>query len=129
MIRNKAQVQEYLLNKLKKSSPDIIETAIVSSDGLVLVSTAKETEYKEKISAFAASIFKPSEKAASDLLLSRISFILVSGTERTIYIKEISQNLLLAVIAKRGSDWDKIQTQIGTAVVDLRNINEMKGNL
>mgnify|MGYP005850104791 CR=1 FL=1 len=129
MIRNKAQVQEYLLNKLKKSSPDIIESAIVSSDGLVLVSTAKETEYKEKISAFAASIYKPSEKAASDLLLSSISFILVSGNERTIYIKEISKNLLLAIIAKRDSKWDKIQAEIGTTVADLKNIEQIKGNL
>ena len=129
MIRNKAQVQEYLLGRLKKSSSDIIESAIISSDGLVLVSTAAETEYGDKISALAASIFKPSKKAAADLLLSGINFILVSGSERTIYIKEINEKLLLAVIVKQGADWDALQTHINAAAEDLRNIAKSKEKL
>jgi predicted regulator of Ras-like GTPase activity (Roadblock/LC7/MglB family) len=126
MIRNKAQVQDYLLGKLKKSSTDILEAAIVSNDGLVLVSTATDESFREKVSALAASIFRPAQKAANDLVFDGLNFVVVSGKQRNMYLKEVINSQLLAVLVKSEADWGKVQKEINKAVEDLQYIAGIK---
>jgi predicted regulator of Ras-like GTPase activity (Roadblock/LC7/MglB family) len=126
MIHNKAQVQDYLLGKLKKSSSDILEAAIVSDEGLVLVSTATDTGFSEKVSALAASIYRPAHKAANDLLLDSLGFVVVSGKKRNLYLKQVVNNQLLAVLVASGADWENVQKEINKAADDLAYISNVK---
>ena len=129
MIRNKAQVQNYLLQKLKSSSADILEIDLVSKDGLILVSTSRDSAYRDKVAALAASVFRPAQKAAVELPFEGVNFVVISGGKQNLYLKEVGEDQLLAVIVKAGADWESIQRQITKTTGDLQYIADMKGKI
>ena len=126
MIRNKAQVQGYLLGKLKNSSSCVLEADLVSEDGLAIVSTSKDTALRDKIAALASSVFKPAHKAGEELLFDGVNFVIISGRKLNLYIRAIGNGQVLAILVESGSDWQTIQPEIVRTVQDLRSLASMK---
>jgi predicted regulator of Ras-like GTPase activity (Roadblock/LC7/MglB family) len=126
MIRNKAQVQDYLLKKLKDSSASVLEVYLVSQDGLVIVSTSGDAASSNRVAALASSVYMPAKRAAQELPFEELNFVVASGSKQNLYLKGIGEGQLLAVLVKSGADWQKIQQQIIKTSQDLRYITRSK---
>ena len=129
MIRNKAQVQDYLLKKLRGESKEIMAAALVSDDGLAIVSTVSDTARQEKLAAVASAVFRPSKKCSAELGFDGLGFAIVSGKKYSLYVKEVGTGQALAVLIRSGADWPALQKQLQKAASDLQYIAEMKGKI
>ena len=126
VIRNKAQVLDYLLNKLKEASGDISDAALVNDDGLTIVSTISDKILEERFAAVASSVFRPSRRCCSELELDSFGFAIVSGRQGNLYMKEVGTGHVLAVLIRSSGDWSALQKQLQRAALDLQYIAEMK---
>ncbi len=129
MIRNKAQVLDYLLNKLKEGSSGVRDAALVSTDGLILVSTSEEVSFEERISGIASSILKQAEKTSTKLELGETNFVVISGRSGNLYLKAIDEKSFLAVLVNLNADWRSIQKMIRQTAIDIRHVGEIRDSL
>jgi len=58
-----------------------------------------------------------------------MSFVVVCGKKKNMYLREIGKNQLLAVLVKSGAKWDALQAEIAKASNDLQYIINMKEKL
>jgi predicted regulator of Ras-like GTPase activity (Roadblock/LC7/MglB family) len=129
MIRNKAQILDYLVKKLKSSCPDVEEAALVTDEGLVVVCTSEDGELKDRFSALTAAAMRQVSRSAENLELGGASFVIVAGQNGSLYMKWIDDRSFLAVTIKRNADWRMVRRVVGRTAVDLRHIGEIHGHL
>lgn len=129
MIRNKAQILDYLVKKLKSGCPDIEEVALVTDEGLVLVCTASSLELRERFSALTASAMRQGSRSAEGLDLGETSMMIIAGQNGSLYLKWVDDRSFLAVTIKRNADWRVVRQVVNRTVVDIRHIGEIHGHL
>jgi predicted regulator of Ras-like GTPase activity (Roadblock/LC7/MglB family) len=129
MIRNRAQILDYLVKKLKSGCPDVEEAALVTDEGLVLVCTAENGEHKDRFSALAAAAIRHASRSAESLELGETNFVIVAGQNGNLYMKWIDERSFLAVTVKRNADWRAVRQLVGRTAVDIRHIGEIHGHL
>jgi predicted regulator of Ras-like GTPase activity (Roadblock/LC7/MglB family) len=129
MIRNKAQILDYLIKKLRSSCPDVEEAALVTDEGLVLVCTSDSGEQKDRFSALAAAAMRHASRSAENLDLGETSFVIVAGQNGNLYMKWIDGRSFLAATVRRNADWRAVRQIVGRTATDIRHIGEIRGNL
>ena len=129
MIRNKTQIFDYLVKKLKGSCPDVEEAALVTNEGLLLVSTSENAEHRERLSALAGGVTRQTARSADGLDLGKTNFVLVAGQNGSLFIKWIDERSFLAATVKRNADWRTVRRVLSATVADLRQIGEARGTL
>jgi len=129
MIRNKAQILDYLVKKLKGGCPDIEEAALVTDEGLVLVSTMDDDERRDRFSALAANVMRQTSQSADGLDLGETNFVIVAGQNGNLFVKWIDAASFLAVTIKRNADWRTVRESVGRTAADIHHIGETRGNL
>ena len=129
MIRNKAQILDYLVKKLKSSCPDVEEAALVTDEGLVLVCTSDNGEQRDRLSALTAAAMRQTSRSAEGLDLGETNFVIVAGQNGNLFMKWIDDRSFLAVTIKRNADWRAVRRLVGRTAVDIRHIGEVRGNL
>jgi len=129
MIRNKAQILDYLVKKLKSNCPDVEEAALVSDEGLVLVATTDEHEHRKRLAALTAAVTRQSARSAQGLDLGETNFVIVAGQNGSLFLKWIDERSFLAATVKRNADWRAVRRLVGRAADDIRHIGDIRGSL
>lgn len=129
MIRNKAQILDYLVKKLKSNCPDVEEAALVSAEGLVLVATTDEHEHQKRLAALTAAVMRQSARSAQGLDLGETNFIIVAGQNGSLFLKWIDERSFLAATVKRNADWRAVRRLVARAAADIRHIGDIRGSL
>ena len=129
MIRNKAQILDYLVKKLKSSCPDVEEAALVTDEGLVLVCTTDDGEHKDRFSALTAAAMRQTSRSAEGLDLGETSFVIVAGQNGNLFMKWVDERSFLAATIKRNADWRNVRQLVGRTATDVRHIGEIRGSL
>ena len=129
MIRNKAQILDYLVKKLKSSCPDVEEAALVTDEGLVLVCTTDNSEHRERFSALTAAAMRQTSRSAEHLDLGETHFVIIAGQNGSLYMKWIDERSFLAATVKRNADWRAVRRLAGRTAADIRHISEIRGQL
>ena len=127
MIRNKSQILDYLVRKLKSSCPDVEEAALVTDEGLVVVCTSDGAELKDRFSALAAAVMRQASRSAEGLDLGEPSFVLVAGQNGSLFMKWADARSFLAVTVKRNADWRAVRRLVGRTALDVRHIGDIRG--
>ncbi|MBN1918255.1 MAG: roadblock/LC7 domain-containing protein [Verrucomicrobia bacterium] len=127
MIRNKSQILDYLVKKLKSSCPDVEEAALVTGEGLVVVCTSDSAELKERLSALAAAVMRQASRSADSLDLGETNFVLVAGQNGGLLMKWVDGRSFLAVTVKRNADWRAVRRLVGRTALDVRHIGDIRG--
>jgi predicted regulator of Ras-like GTPase activity (Roadblock/LC7/MglB family) len=129
MIRNKAQILDFLVKKLKNGCPDVEEAAVVTDEGLALVSTPGDDEQQQRLSALAAAVMRQTSRSADGLDLGKTDFVVVAGRNGSLFAKWIDERSFLAVTVRRNADWRTVRRLVGRAAADMRHIGEIRGRL
>ena len=129
MIRNKAQILDYLLKKLKSTCQDVEEAALVTDEGLVLVATTEDAAQQERLSALTAAVMRQTVRSAEGLALGAASFVIVAAQNGNLFMKWIDKRSFLAVTVRRNADWRAVRQLVARTVADVRHIGEIPGNL
>ena len=97
----KAELYLSALSELENSTGDIISTAIVTHDGLIMACTKSDTMHKETFAAYGAAAFKRASETMEELSGENIDMLLYeSENHRVVTMRAGVHALLIALTGK-----------------------------
>ena len=97
----KAELYLSALSELEDSTGDIISTAIVTHDGLIMACTKSDTMHKETFAAYGAAAFKRAGETMEELAGENIDMLLYeSENHRVVTVRAGVHALLIALTGK-----------------------------
>ncbi len=97
-MTTKAELYLLALSELEKSTGDIISTAIVTHDGLIMASTKSDTMDKELFAAYGAAAFKRAGDTMEELSGENIDMLLYESRNRRVVTIRAGENALLIAL-------------------------------
>lgn len=100
-MATKAELYQNVLSELEKSTGDIITTAIVTTDGLIMACTASDKMQKETFAAYGAATFKRASETMEELSNENIDMLFFESMNRRVVIVRAGEyTLLIALTGK-----------------------------
>ena len=124
-MATKAELYLRTLQELERSTGDILSTAIVTNDGLIMSSTSSNAVDKETFAAYSAATFRHAGGAMEEFSSENIDMLLFESKNYRVLITRAGSYALLIVMA--GKD-----AQIGILLLEMqktaRKINELESS-
>jgi|GEM_PF-983937 len=118
----KAELYLNVLQELEKCSDDILSTAIVTPDGLIMSCTSTNGVDKETFAAYSAATFKHAEGAMGEISNEDIDMLLFESKDhRVITIRAADYALLIALTGKHA----QIESVLSEMQITARKIKEL----
>ncbi len=125
MVIDKGKAIEEVLTNLKSGSSDILGTAVVSMDGLLISSYLPIRDVNpEGVGAMSAALLGLSKKAAEALKLGDFKETYIKSEKGTIHLYAISSAGVLAVLARQDANIGMINLESRKAAEDIGQILE-----
>ncbi len=121
-MTTKAELYLLTLQELEKSAGNIISSAIVTRDGLVMSSTSSNNIQKETFAAYGAAAFKSASKTMEELSEENINMLIFESENYRVVTLQAGEALLIALTGK--------DIQMGMMLLEMRNTaQKIKGFL
>ena len=105
-----------------QSSGDIEGSAVVSVDGLILVSSLPNGAEEDRVSAMSAAMLSLGERIGSELMRGEIDEIFVHGKNGYVVLMSAGHEAVLSVLARQ-------QAKLGLVLLDMRRTSETLAKL
>lgn len=102
-----------VLNSLHESSPDLTASAVVSVDGLPIVSVMERTIDQDRVGTLSAALLSLCHQTARLLSCGRFDQMTIEGEDGRVLLMQIDEHLAIVCTA-RGS------ARVGLALVQMR---------
>lgn len=113
----RAEVLNSILSDLNGSSSDIIASAVLSTDGLVMASLLSGDMDEDRVGAMSAAMLSLGDRISSELMRGELEQVLIKGSLGYVMMTNAGADAVLTVIA--GSD-----TRLGLIFLDIRRAAE-----
>lgn len=97
-MTTKAELYLFALSELEKSTGDIISTAIVTHDGLIMASTKSDTMHRETFAAYGAAAFKRAGETMEELTGENIDVLIYESKDYRVVTVRAGMHALLIVL-------------------------------
>lgn len=98
--RSKTERLTYLLNDLEGAAPDIEASAVVSVDGLMIVSALPQDMEKDRVATMSAAMLSLGERTARELARGGLSEVYVKGENGYVILMASGENAVLTAMAR-----------------------------
>ncbi len=109
----KAELYINVLQELEKSTTDILSTAIVTKDGLIMSCTSSNCVDRETFAAYSAATFKHAGSAMDEISKENIDMLLAESKDRRLIIMRATDYALLIALSGKNA-------QIGTVLFEMQ---------
>ncbi|VVB93886.1 Roadblock/LC7 domain protein [uncultured archaeon] len=121
-MTTKAELYLLTLQELEKSAGNIISSAIVTRDGLIMSSTSSNNIQKETFAAYGAAAFKSASKTMEELSEENINLLIFESENYRVVTLLAGEVLLIALTGK--------DVQMGMMLLEMKNTaQKVKGFL
>jgi hypothetical protein len=115
------KIQEILRN-LRSVSPDIIGSAMVSTDGFIIASLLPNEIDEELVSGMAAALLGVGERIAHELMGGAMEQTYVRGKQGYVILNAVGQDALLIVLTTPDAKLGLVFLDIRRRVTDLAKV-------
>ncbi len=121
-MTTKAELYLLTLQELEKSAGNIMSSAIVTRDGLIMSSTSSNNIQKETFAAYGAAAFKSASKTMEELSEENINLLIFESENYRVVTLQAGEVLLIALTGK--------DVQMGMMLLEMKNTaQKVKGFL
>lgn len=106
-----------LLRNMEATTPGIEASAIVSTEGLPIVSAMPQEIDEAVVAAMASAILSVSEKVSTELVRGKLQQVLLQGENGYVIIKGAGESALLTVLARNNAN-------LGLILMTLKRVSE-----
>ena len=110
------------LHQLVSGTSDIEGAALVTTDGLPLVSALPGHMDEERVSAMSAAMLSLSERIGHELIRGGINQIAIDGAEGTCMLTSCGEDAVLLVLANRMVKKGILNLEVKRVLGDLRQL-------
>ncbi len=117
----KAELYLNVLQELEKSTTDVLSTAIVTSDGLIMSCTHSNCVDRDTFAAYSAATFKHAGSAMDEISKENIDMLLAESNGYRLIIMRATDYALLIALTGRNA-------QMGMLLLEMqKTIQKLKG--
>lgn len=106
-----------ILSDLNGSSTDIVASAVVSTDGLMIASLLPAQMDEDRVGAMNAALLTLGDRASSELRCGQLEQVMVKGKEGYILLTHAGPDAVLSVLARPTA-------KLGLIFLDARRASE-----
>jgi len=118
----KAELYLHLLQELEKSSSDILSTAIVTNDGLVMSSTSSCGMDNETFAAYGAATFRYAGETMEELSKETNETLVCESKNHRVMTIRSSDDALLIVMTGKNAQMGLVLLEMQKAAQKIREI-------
>lgn len=122
MARSRTELMVEQLRELRRSSPDIEASAIVSIDGLPIASDLPTGVEEDRVSAMSAAMLSLGERIAGELRRGTLDQVYIRGDKGYVILMAVGEEAVLTVMCGQ-------QAKTGLVFLDMRRAVEMLARL
>lgn len=113
---------EGLLKAMADADPDVVASAVVRTDGLVMASALPKDADEGLIAAMSAALLNIGNRAVSELDRGSLDKVIVSGTKGDTILRGVGNEAVLSAITKSGANMGLVLVEMqrtATKVADV----------
>lgn len=122
IMTTKAELYLLALSELEESTGDIISTAIVTHDGLIMASTKSDTMDKELFAAYGAAAFKRAGDTMEELSSENIDMLLYESKNCRVVTMRAGENALLIALTGKNVKMGLLLMNVQNAAKKISSI-------
>lgn len=116
-----AQLIQLTLNELNSSSEDILASALISNDGLPIVTALSDDVDGDRVGGMTAALLSLGTRVTQELRCGKMNQVIVRGDEGYLLMLEADEEMVLVVTAKEDAKLGLILFQARSAIKNLWN--------
>nr|WP_290668627.1 roadblock/LC7 domain-containing protein [Ardenticatena sp.] len=117
MVRSRNEQMLEELRSLRRNSPDVEASAIVSADGLTIASDLPTGVEEDRVSAMSAAMLSLGERIASELGRGALDQVYIRGDKGYVILTSVGEEAVLTVLARQ-------EAKLGLVFLDMRRAAE-----
>jgi predicted regulator of Ras-like GTPase activity (Roadblock/LC7/MglB family) len=110
------------LQDMQAASPDIIASAIVSVDGLIIASALPGDVEEDRVSAMSAAMLSLGERIANELGRGTLEQVYIRGDEGFVILTAVGEEAVLTALAREEAKLGLVFLEMRRAAEDLRRL-------
>jgi predicted regulator of Ras-like GTPase activity (Roadblock/LC7/MglB family) len=107
---------------LMSQAPEIEAAAVVSFDGLPMVSALPEGMNEDRVAAMSAALLSLGERAAEGLGRGELSQVYIEGESGTVYLVSCDNEAVLVAVAAAGAKAGLMLYEVRRAAISVANV-------
>ncbi|MGD2147132.1 MAG: roadblock/LC7 domain-containing protein [Anaerolineae bacterium] len=101
------------LRDLRRSTPDVEASALVSVDGLIIASALPAGIEEDRVSAMSAAMLSLGDRIAGELGRGALNQVFVKGDQGYVILMSVGEDAVLTVLAHQ-------EAKLGLVLLDMR---------
>ena len=113
----RSELLKSILSDLNGSTTDIVASAVLSTDGLIMASMLPGDMDEDRVGAMSAAMLSLGERISNELMRGDLEQVLIKGDEGYVLMTHAGNEAVVTVIAKP-------DTRLGLIFLDIRRAAE-----
>lgn len=122
MTKSRDELMVERLQDMQAASPDIIASAIVSVDGLIIASALPGDVEEDRVSAMSAAMLSLGERIATELGRGTLEQVYIRGDEGFVILTAVGEEAVLTALAREEAKLGLVFLEMRRAAEDLRRL-------
>jgi predicted regulator of Ras-like GTPase activity (Roadblock/LC7/MglB family) len=122
MMRSRTEQMMARLRDLRVSTPDVEASAVVSVDGLIIVSDLPAEVEEDRVSAMSAAMLSLGERIASELGRGTLDQVYIRGNGGYVILMSVGEEAVLTVLARQDAKLGLVFLDMRRAASDLARL-------
>jgi predicted regulator of Ras-like GTPase activity (Roadblock/LC7/MglB family) len=123
-MATKAELYHLALEQLEDSTGDILSSALVTDDGLVMASTTSGEINKETFAAYCAAAFKRAGETMEELSSENIDTLLFESKNHRVVTVRVGEHALLVVLTGMNVQMGLVLINIQRTAQKIKELSE-----
>lgn len=107
------------LREMQAASPEIEASAVVSVDGLMMVSALPAEVEEDRVSAMSAAMISLGERISGELSRGVLEQVYIRGDHGYVFLTSVGEEAVLTALTREGANVGLIFLEMRRAAVDL----------
>lgn len=122
MALSRSELMVSRLREMQAASPDIVASAVVSVDGLIMASALPAEAEEDRVSAMSAAMLSLGERIAGELGRGSLEQVYIRGSGGYVILTSVGQEAVLTALAREGAKLGLIFLEMRRAAEDLARV-------
>ena len=122
MTKSRTELMVDRLQDMQAATPDVMASAIVSVDGLIIASALPGDVEEDRVSAMSAAMLSLGERIASELGRGILEQVYIRGDEGFVILTSVGEEAVLTALARKDAKLGLVFLEMRRAAEDLERL-------